>query len=202
MFNLRTKNLSDNKQQLIQGFDLLKTKNSTSEYLADDNIYDFFEYCSQFTQHNFGGPDVLEICEFFIENDFHVNLFKTTEYLGSICERIEKDSNEFQYFFYVMQLINFSTLYCRNFRIKLLNIGILKEFIKFVSNEIFLDNFETVRQYRFLLLNFGILTIEVESFKTLWNESNAVEIFLNILKKRSSFKRDICGIILNVADDK
>jgi hypothetical protein len=100
-----------------------------------------------------------------------------------------------------MQLINFSTLYSRNFRIKLLDIGILKELIKFLRNEIFLKNFDQLRPYRFLLLNFGILTIEIESFKTLWAESNAVEIFLNILKKSTTFKRDICGIILNIVDD-
>jgi hypothetical protein len=99
MFSISTKYLNDNKQQLIQGFDLLNSKSSIVQYLEDENIIKIFEYCYQFTQSNFGGPNVLEICDFFIENGFHVNLFKLTEYLTSICERIEDNLTEYFYFY-------------------------------------------------------------------------------------------------------
>ena len=205
MFTLESKDLDGNKTKLIKGFELLKSKSNISEYMKNNEILSFYKYTSSFTQSNFGGKDVLEICEFFIDNNFHLSLYQLAEYLSSICGTINADeipaSKEYDYFFYSMQLINFSTLYCRNFRLKLLDIDILKVLVKFISNETFLKNFHSVRPYRFLLLNFGVLTIEVESYKSNWSELNAVDIFLNILKNHTEFKKDICGIILNVADD-
>ena len=203
MFTLTSSDLSSNKVQLTNGFIILKAQKNVSDYIKNNDILSFFLYVSDLTQCHFGGAYVAEICDYFLEHEFHKEIIKLAEYLNTVCEKIDGGyyGLEGKFFFYSMQLLNFFTLYSRNFRLKVHDAGGLKPLIGFMKNDTFLKNNSTKRGFRFLLLNFGILTIEIESYKTYWSELNSVTIFLNVLKTYNSFKKDICGIILNVAND-
>ena len=121
-----------NKTKLQSALDILKKLAVPEIYFESNQSTKIFSYFYSFTNNNYGRTDVLEICDFFLQNDFHLILIKLTEYYLSICQSLQNnyasdvENRKVSIFEYSQYVLNFLLAYSINFRIKYFENGGLK----------------------------------------------------------------------------
>jgi hypothetical protein len=206
-FHLHEIEFQSNKTKLQSALDILKRLAVPSVYFETNQSTRIFSYFYSFTNNNFGRSDVLEICDFFLQNDFHLILIKLTEFYLTICESLQKnhvsdvENRKISIFEYSQYVLNFLLAYSINFRIKFFENGGLKNLLSLVNNDIFMQTFYGRRYIEFILMNINQLSKDADLYRSEWIELQAVDIFLKVAENNPYCKIHCYSGLSNIATD-
>ena len=209
-FKLITSSFQSNKIKLKSAFSILNYKKDVITFFERDIEEIIFAYIWNFTNCNYGVEDVLEICDFFIENNFHLTIIKLFEYFARICENLKlkntpgisaQDRRKASVLEYSQFSLNFLFAYSINFRIKYFDNNGLSYLLTIVSNSKFMKTFHAERFVEFITMNINQLSKDSDLYKSQWLKLNAVHILLKISDEYDKFKIHCYSALSNIATD-
>ena len=202
-FKLTSCELEVNKDQLIEGFQLLHTPLDVEKLISIKSVKSFFSYLKWFkNEASVNNQNKTEISEFFLAQNFHQILVRFGDYF-SVYENIghNRKSRKQKIFSTTLSLTNFLNSSSRKFCTKFFEIGGVKHMIKLLSYEEFVKEPKNTNFIHLILLNITILANEAGFYKHEWMDLDAVNVLLKVARINELFKRPAYSSVLKIAND-
>ena len=211
------------KSEIIESVSYLKGLKNISEVFEDFNG---FYKAAIFFLTQIISPDLLE---WFIENSSPDLFIKFFEYFNKIQNELifngktvidmndlkkavnNLDAERATLYRLLLLSINQYLKYSVNFCIRFSTNGGLKSWLKYLTDEKYLEKNLNVKlilndgifnPIDFLVLNISSLSKACEENKKVWIELNTIDVLLKLVKLKESLRNDAYSAIVNIADDK
>jgi hypothetical protein len=202
-FKLASCELEVNKNQLIEGFQLLHSPLDIQKLILHKSVKNFFSFLKWFRNEvSINNQNKTEISEFFLQHDFHEILLRFGEYFSDTTNISQNQkSRSYKIFNIILNLTNFLTASSRKFCIKFFEIGGAKWMINILANEEYMKNSDNQNIVHLILLNITLLSNEADFYKPEWAEYDAVNVLLKVARVQELFKRPAYSSVLKIAND-